>query len=290
MSTTATALKAALDAKGITKAKIGLLQGNTAQLANLLNDRAAGRPQEDLDMYDTEQFEPAGEFEETKYNMNYNQKWFPEHPTTIAKPNAQSGVFVGDIHASMLQLPALLQRIGTIIDGIPDRDYAMSVIAPFHSASKGVRIPSIQPTSTVTGTNFQDLGTFSVLPGKIALWFTSFTCFNTPPWVVMQGIEPQTLDQSPVEAVVNFPLNAPGVVNGMAEYITRIVTLPYNSTQSLRALVSFGVSPNVKGMFSQVRVASAGYRFFKTSASTTESGIIKAYYSDRGSYIAKNLA
>jgi len=39
-----------------------------------------------------------------------------------------------------------------------------------------------------------------------------------------------------------------------------------------------------------VRVAAGGYRVFKTSASTTESGIIKAYYSDRGTYVARNIA
>lgn len=39
-----------------------------------------------------------------------------------------------------------------------------------------------------------------------------------------------------------------------------------------------------------MRVASAGYRIFKTSSSQNESGTIKAYYSDRGSYVNKNLA
>lgn len=58
----------------------------------------------------------------------------------------------------------------------------------------------------------------------------------------------------------------------------------------MRGAITFGVSPNVKGLFSGVRVASGGYRFFKTSASTTESGVIKAYYSDRGTYVARNLS
>jgi len=46
----------------------------------------------------------------------------------------------------------------------------------------------------------------------------------------------------------------------------------------------------VDGLFAAVRVAAAGYRIFKTSASTTESGIIKGFYADRGTYVARNIA
>jgi len=73
-------------------------------------------------------------------------------------------------------------------------------------------------------------------------------------------------------------------------YAGRLVQLPYANTAAFNENVTFGVSPNVNGLFSQVRVAAGGYRIFKTSASTTESGIIKAYYSDRGTYVARNIA
>jgi hypothetical protein len=43
-------------------------------------------------------------------------------------------------------------------------------------------------------------------------------------------------------------------------------------------------------LFANVRLVAAGDRVFKTSASTTESGVIKGFYSDRGSKINKNFA
>lgn len=72
-------------------------------------------------------------------------------------------------------------------------------------------------------------------------------------------------------------------------YVTRGVLLPYNTNALFLANVTFGNIPAVDGLFTNVRVAAAGLRFFKTSASTTESGVIKGYYSDRGAYIARNL-
>lgn len=72
-------------------------------------------------------------------------------------------------------------------------------------------------------------------------------------------------------------------------YQARLVTLPFTTNQDVVQNITFGVIPSVSGLFANVRVASAGLRFFKTSASTTESGVIKGYYSDRGSYIARNL-
>lgn len=43
-------------------------------------------------------------------------------------------------------------------------------------------------------------------------------------------------------------------------------------------------------MFTSARVVSGGTRFFKTSASTTESGVIKGFYAERGGRITRNLA
>jgi len=90
-----------------------------------------------------------------------------------------------------------MEAISESIDGAPDRDYALSVVSPFHAASKGARNPNLQPIQTVTGTNFQDLGTFSC-SGASSLLITNFTAFNTPPWMYITGIQQSTLDQVPV--------------------------------------------------------------------------------------------
>lgn len=52
----------------------------------------------------------------------------------------------------------------------------------------------------------------------------------------------------------------------------------------------FGSTPNVQGLFTSARVVAAGTRIFKTSASTTESGLIKAFYAERGGRVSKNIA
>jgi len=88
------------------------------------------------------------------------------------------------------------------------------------------------------------------------------------PEVKQPGLLPQTL-----------PYSAP-------KYIGRIIDLVGVSVSDL----AFGTSPNVEGIFSSARVASGGMRVYKTSASTNESGIIKAYYADRGAYVTKDLA
>jgi len=49
------------------------------------------------------------------------------------------------------------------MNGSPDTNWALSIISPFHFQAKGARIPNIQAAQTVTATDFQDLGTFSVL-------------------------------------------------------------------------------------------------------------------------------
>jgi len=216
---------------------------------------------------------------------NYRQKW---HPGDFGKPNAQPGIKIGDVHEAMLTLPRLLDKISSVVEGIPETDYAMSVVSPFHAASKCARIPSLQPISTVTGTNFQDLGTFAVT--GVGLWFTSYTCFNTPPWVFINGLTQVFLDQPPFAADVTYFFDAPAIIDGQVAYATRLIELPFTDSAELKSNFTFGVSPNVSGLFSGVRVVAGGYRFFKTSASTTESGVIKGYYSDRGTYVAKNLA
>jgi len=91
-----------------------------------------------------------------------------------------------------------MAAVAQAVEGIPDRDYALSIISPFHAASKGTRIPNLQPIQTVTGTNFQDLGTFSI-PTAISMMFTSFTCFNTPPWVLFSQLSQGFMDATPVQ-------------------------------------------------------------------------------------------
>jgi len=139
----------------------------------------------------------------------------------------------------------------------------------------------------VTGTNFQDYD-FSV-NGYSCLVATSFVAYNVEPWVIMNNITQATLDAPPVAADVYALSLPPGLNIPVLQYSTRVVPLPYVTNAAFLQNVTFGVVPSVSGLFTNVRVASAGLRFFKTSASTTESGVIKAFYSDRGSYIARNL-
>lgn len=97
------------------------------------------------------------------------------------------------------------------------------------------------------------------------------------------------MDASPVPLNVQGTSAYPGLNAPVIEYTTRVVNLPYTTAAQFVQNVTFGTAPNVGGLFANVRVASAGLRFFKTSASTTESGVIKGYYSDRGAYIARNI-
>jgi len=50
------------------------------------------------------------------------------------------------MHAALMTLPAIMEAVASYITGSPDRDWALAVIAPFHAASKGARIPCFQPT------------------------------------------------------------------------------------------------------------------------------------------------
>lgn len=54
--------------------------------------------------------------------------------------------------------------------------------------------------------------------------------------------------------------------------------------------IVMGDKPGTEGIFASVKLAAAGLRYFKTSASTNESGVIKAIYQDRGAAVTKNLA
>lgn len=54
--------------------------------------------------------------------------------------------------------------------------------------------------------------------------------------------------------------------------------------------MTYGDKPNTENIFASVKLAAAGIRYFKTSASTNESGVIKAIYQDRGAAVTKNLA
>lgn len=85
-----------------------------------------------------------------------------------------------------------MEKVSDYIEGAPDRDWALSIISPFHAASKGTRIPCFQPTQTVTGTNFQDYD-FSV-SGYSCLVITCFTAYNVEPWMLMNNITQNTLD------------------------------------------------------------------------------------------------
>lgn len=99
------------------------------------------------------------------------------------------------------------------------------------------------------------------------------------------------LTQQTVYAVSGFP----GVEVGTTTYKTDLVLIT-NAAQAtfttgvfLIQNIVFGNVPAVRGLFTSARVASGGTRFFKTSASTTESGLIKAYYAERGGRVTKNI-
>lgn len=54
---------------------------------------------------------------------------------------AMRGVTIGDVHQSLMNLPQIMEKVSDYIEGAPDRDWALSIISPFHAASKGTRIP-----------------------------------------------------------------------------------------------------------------------------------------------------
>lgn len=81
----------------------------------------------------------------------------------------------------------------------------------------------------------------------------------------------------------------PGINVATIGYNTRLINLPFTNNPAFLQNLIFGGIPNVTGLFNQARVASAGIRFYKTSASTVESGMIKAFYASYGARIAKNL-
>jgi len=121
------------------------------------------------------------------------------------------------------------------------------------------------------------------------LVFTCFTAYNVEPWIIFNNITQNTLDVAPIMCDVYASSDYPGVNINEIIYSSRCIALPFTDNAAFITNTTFGNVPNVTGLFSNVRVVAGGLRFFKTSASTTESGVIKAYYSDRGAYIARNL-
>jgi len=120
--------------------------------------------------------------------------------------------------------------------------------------------------------------------------FTNFTSFNTPAWMKLDGITTATLDQIPMDAGVEFAAGYPGLIQpGGLTYATRIVVLPYVDDAEAKASIEFGLIPNVQGLFTSASLVAGGWRLYKTSASTQESGVIKAVYIDRGMIIQKGL-
>lgn len=63
----------------------------------------------------------------------------------------------------------------------------------------------------------------------------------------------------------------------------------YTNGSGFLSNATYGSNPAVKGFFTAARVAAGGTRIFKTSASTTESGMIKGFFADRGGQVTKNL-
>lgn len=86
-----------------------------------------------------------GEEEETKERnirpYDYQQRYRLEQD--YRDNRATPGVTVSDLKLAFSTLPALMSAVAQSIQGIPDRDYALSVISPFHAASKGARIPNL---------------------------------------------------------------------------------------------------------------------------------------------------
>lgn len=108
------------------------------------------------------------------------------NPDVFANNRAAQGVTVGDVHHAIMNLPELMSAVANYVEGAPDREWALSVISPFHAASKGARIPSYSPVQTVTGTNFQDYD-FSV-SGYSCLVVNNFTAYNLEPWVIINNM------------------------------------------------------------------------------------------------------
>jgi len=139
----------------------------------------------------------------------------------------------------------------------------------------------------VTGTFYQDYD-FKIT-GEAALVVNSYTAFNTETYVILQNINQAFLDESPLDITAYYASGYPGIEVNTIEFQTRVVTLPYLTNNEFKASCIWGQVPNVTGLFNQARVASAGFRFYKTSASTNESGMIKAFYASHGARITKNL-
>jgi len=194
-------------------------------------------------------------------------------------------------------LPKLLELVQKSVQGQADKDWASSIVSPFWQGAKGARIPGLQPTATVTATNFQDEANLTVV--DTALIFTNFGAFGTQPFVILNGINQTVLNASPKTITVRARTYAPGALSSNVpsltggfdvDYVTRYVPFDISTNLEYLSKVTYGAPPGISGLFSSVRVASAGYRIFKTSSSQNESGTIKAYYSDRGSYVNKNLS
>lgn len=96
----------------------------------------------------------------------------------------------------MMSLPEFIQLILDKVETEAEKRYAMSIVAPFFSESKGSRIPSIMPEPTVTSSAFTDL---NFLPaGAATLIFIGSTAWRTPTTVIINDVLPTTLSQTPV--------------------------------------------------------------------------------------------
>ena len=199
-----------------------------------------------------------------------------------------------DVSEAFMRLPRLLQIIGEKMEGGTNQEYLMSLVSPFHYQSKKARIPNIQATQTVVATDFQDLGTFSVSSGS-GLFFTQGTALNCSPWVYLDNVNQQTLDGPLLNDIqVEYRSIGTNVNVPLLVYTTSLIQLSvggaYAGATPFLQSMQIGVPPNVRGLFTSARVVAGGSRFFKTSASTTESGVIKGFYAERGGRVTRNLA
>lgn len=183
------------------------------------------------------------------------------------------------------------------MEGGSSRDWVNALIAPFWNDSKGARIPRINPTPTITGLAYSSLPELTVKEDNLGLLLTSYTAYNLSPWIFIDNLPTNALNNAITDVRVSANSDSPGILDVQVNYNTRFAPLAFGpgdggayDIKDMLQGFKFAPKSAANRIFSSVCLVASGYRLFKTSASTTEKGIIQAFYNDRGTFAVDNLA
>lgn len=170
-----------------------------------------------------------------------------------------------------------LTRVMETISDSHELHYVKAIAEPFHPDSHGVRVPQILPRESVTFSSYKQ---FDLENGQNYFIVTNFEKRTIVSYVAMQltGPETQTFQSAiPIRVGVT-------VAEGAEDYSADLIPLPFNTTV-LKTRIQTESDPIVRELYTKCRSVAAGVRFFKTSTSDSESGVLDQVYSRDGAML-----